>query len=208
MSERLSNVFEEAFMKMAVKMVETTLTTETLANCAIGLIGSVKKNIDQNDFCPDDNIGPLITYGDLADLGPFWYNSKQVQSEMVTLIVGMLIGDLMSEYIQPSDMTLSNVFKLTTAVDANAKAAQLIVEHMLIEKFGPGLPDNDFKLTNIESKLLGLLDDVLGTTPDGEPVPVLASQLVDVLDQVADVLEQRRASATEGVDEKKGKTLH
>lgn len=206
MFEQRSNAFEEAFMKMAVKMVELTLTAETLANCAIGLIGAVKKNIDQNDFSPEDSIGPIITYGDLAILGPFWYNSKRVQSEMVTLVVGMLIGDLMGEYINPQDMTLPNVFKLTTAVDANAKAAKLAVEQAVIEQFGPGLPEGEFQHSNMESKLLGLLNEVLEKASGGEQE--MASQLVEVLDQVADVFEQRRASAAEGVDEKKGKTLH
>lgn len=207
MFEQRSNAFEEAFMKMAVKMVETTLTAETLTNCTIGLINSVKKNIDQNDYSPDDSIGPIITYGDLTVLGPFWYNSKRVQSELVTLIVGMLIGDLMCEYINPQDMTLPNVFKLTTAVDDNAKAAKLAVEQALIEQFGPGLPEGEFQHSNIESKLLGLLNDVLEKASGGEQE--LATQLADVLDQVADVMEQRRASAEgESNDEKKGKTLH
>ncbi len=205
MFEQRSNAFEEAFMKMAVKMVETTLTAETLTNCTIGLINSVKKNIDQNDYSPDDSIGLIITYGDLTVLGPFWYNSKRVQSELVTLIVGMLIGDLMCEYINPQDMTLPNVFKLTTAVDDNAKAAKLAVEQALIEQFGPGLPEGEFQHSNIESKLLGLLNDVLEKASGGEQE--LATQLADVLDQVADVIEQRRASA-DGSDETKGKTLH
>ncbi len=205
MFEQRSNVFEEAFMKMAVKMVETALTAETLTKYTIGLINSVKKNIDQNDYSPDDSIGPLITYGDLTVLGPFWFNSKRVQSELVTLIVGMLIGDLMGEYINPQDLTLPDVFKLTTAVDNNAKAAKLAVEQALIEQFGPGLPEGELQHSNMESKLLGIMDDILEKASGGEQG--LATQLVDVLDQVADAMEQRRASA-DGSDEKKGKTLH
>lgn len=206
MFEQRSNAFEEAFMKMAVKMVETTLTAETLAKCTVGLINSIKNNIDQNDFSPEDSIGPIITYGDLAILGPFWYNSKRVQSELVTLIVGMLIGDLMGEYINPQDMSLPNVFKLTTAVDNNAKAAKLAVEQAVIEQFGPGLPEGEFEHSNMESKMLGLLNEVLEKASGGEQE--LATQLANVLEQVVDVFEERRASAAEGVDEKKGKTLH
>lgn len=194
-----SNVFEEAFMKLALKMVTVTITTDTLTACSMQLFERVKATIDSNKYDPKESIGPILSYGDIAALGPFWYNDARIQSEMVTLMVGLLIGDLMSDCIDPIDMTLPNVFSLTSSIEPNVQEAKVLVSHLLIEKFGAGAPNELYESADFESKLLELLRSMVDREVATE------QELVDHVNEVNDIIHDRHYSKE---DEKKGKTIH
>jgi len=199
--------FEEAFMRVAVRMVQGSITADTLLRCTMGLIDQIKGKLESEDFEMDDDIGPLLTYKDLHALGPFWYNSKSVQSELITLLVGMLIGDMMGEYISPQEMQITNVFALTQSVDNEAKTAKNSIGALLIEKYGDGRPKGDLNHSKLNEKLDELMQKVaedIAPSPSGES---FTEHLMGMVEEIVERVEAREKQERDQ-EPPSGKTLH
>lgn len=208
------NVYEVAFMKVAEKILASALTVEVMAKAIEALVTSIKTVIDEGDYAQTETIGPILNYADLAALGPNWFNDDQAFNEVAVLILGMMVGDVMKDFIYPSEIGLYNVHRLIDSVDADFQQAKRIAAASLAAKHGNDKPSQSFKHSNLQGKLLDLLGDIVGelserqgadSDTDGESV---VTQLADALESFVEDLETKCEDGGNLKSTPSAKTLH